>query len=134
MIGSRTAARVRWALSDRRASHRARRAAAGTAHGPSTVPAIGGWDAISPTALTDAAVGAAFRAVREHAGVDLDDAAYAAALDVTTLRAIEAGQLACSVVVLDAFARAMGSDLDAVVRRARVAAAMQDLFRDDDLV
>ncbi len=125
----RAAARARWAVSDFRIARRARAASE-----PTQDRSTGGFKPIVALPLTDAAVGSAVASIRSHAGIAVEDAALSAAVDAQLLRAIEAGQAACTVVILDALVRGLGSTVDEVLRIAHLRVATDQLCCANDAV
>ncbi|CAM3304383.1 hypothetical protein [Tsukamurella hominis] len=126
----RAAARARWAVSDLRIARRTR-AASELTEDRSTG---GGFQPIAALPLTDAAIGAAIASIRTRAGIAVDDAALSAAIDAELLHAVERGQTACTVLILDALVRGLDSTVDEVLRIAHLRVATDQLCRADDVV
>lgn len=125
----RAAARARWAVSDLRIARRTRAASELTED-----CGTGGFQPVAALPLTDAAVGAAISSIRTRAGIAVDDAALSAAIDAQLLRAIERGQTACTVVILDALVRGLDTTVDEVLRIAHLRVATDQLCRANDVV
>ena len=68
------------------------------------------------------------------AGAAVDDAALSAAIDAELLHAVERGQTACTVLILDALVRGLDSTVDEVLRIAHLRVATDQLCRADDVV